>query len=350
MLALVSIAELTEKGAPIMTSMRDVAERCGVSIATVSRALSGTNPVSQDVADRIQEAVRELGYRPNRVARNLRSNQSSTIGLVVADIQNPFFAGIGRAVEDAAIEHGYAVFFCNTDENPEKEEIYLCHLADENVAGIIFAPTNKAQKSLNSGKLTELTMPVVVIDRTVARDDTDLVLIDNVAAARELTEHLIGHGHRRIAGLFGAKSSTGAERRHGFQAALEHHGIPLDAGLELMLSPFEEEGYRATRELLDRDVPPEAILVSNGRLAVGAYRALMESGRRCPEEVAFASFDESAWTSLVKPSVTLIAQPTREIGKAAVELLLGRIAEPHRPVRQVVLRHELRLGHSCGCP
>lgn len=333
-----------------MTSMRQVADQCGVSIATVSRALAGSGRVSEDVARRIQQAVQELGYRPNRVARNLRSNQSTTIGLVVADIQNSFFAGIGRAVEDAALEHGYAVFLCNTDENPEKEELYLWHLADENVAGIIYAPTNKALKSLNSGKPTELTMPVVVVDRAVVRDDTDLVQIDNHAAARELAEHLIGHGRRRIAGLFGAKSSTGTERRRGFLTALERHGIPSDDSLQRLLPPFEDEGYRAAQELLRRPDPPDAIFVSNGQLAVGAYRALIESGLRCPDEVAFACFDEAAWTSLVTPSVTLIAQPTRDIGKAAVELLLGRIAEPHRPVRQLVLGHELRLRRSCGCP
>ncbi len=333
-----------------MTSMREVADRCGVSIATVSRALAGTGRVSEDVARRIQKAVQELGYRPNRVARNLRSNQSTTIGLVVADIQNSFFAGIGRAVEDAALEHGYAVFLCNTDENPEKEELYLRHLADENVAGIIYAPTNKALKSLNSGKPAELAMPVVVIDRAVVRDDTDLVQIDNHAAARELAEHLIGHGRRRIAGLFGAKSSTGTERRRGFLTALERHGILSDDTLQRLLPPFEDEGYRAARELLRRPDPPDAIFVSNGQLAVGAYRALIESGLRCPDDVAFACFDEAAWASLVTPSVTLIAQPTRDIGKAAVELLLGRIAEPHRPVRQLVLGHELRLRRSCGCP
>lgn len=333
-----------------MASMRDVADRCGVSIATVSRALAGTSPVSEDVLRRIHQAVQDLGYRPNRVARNLRSNQSSTIGLVVADIQNPFFSGIGRAVEDAALQHGYAVFLCNTDEDPEKEELYLRHLADENVAGIIYAPTNKAQKTLASGKPTELTMPVVVIDRAVVREHTDLVLIDNHAAAVELAEHLIGHGRRRIAGLFGAKSPTGAERRRGFHTAMERHGIPVHEDLQRLLAPFEEEGYRAAQELLLRQEPPDAFFVSNGQLAVGAYRALIESDLRCPEDVAFASFDEASWTSLVRPAVTLIAQPTRDIGKAAVELLLGRISEPHRPVRQLVLGHELRLRRSCGCP
>ena len=333
-----------------MASMRDVADRCGVSIATVSRALAGTGPVSEEVSRRIQQAVQDLGYRPNRVARNLRSNQSSTIGLVVADIQNAFFAGIGRAVEDAALEHGYAVFLCNTDENPEKEELYLRHLADENVAGIIYAPTNKAVKSLGSGHAADANMPMVVVDRAVARDDTDLVLIDNFAAARELADHLIGHGRRRIAGLFGAKSSTGAERRRGFLTAHEHHHLPVDESLQRLLPPFAEEGFLATRELLQRPDPPDAIFVSNGQLAVGAYRALMESGLPCPERVAFASFDEAAWTSLVSPPVTLIAQPTRDIGRAAVDLLLGRIAEPHRPVRRLVLGHDLRLRRSCGCP
>lgn len=332
-----------------MTSMREVAERCGVSIATVSRALAGKGSVSDEVARRIQEAVKELGYRPNRVARSLRSNQSSSIGLVVADIQNPFFAGIGRAVEDAALEHGFSVFLCNTDENPEKEELHLRHLADENVAGVIIAPTSKAQRTLSGGKASDLTMPVVVIDRSVARERTDLVRIDNAAAAADLAEHLIGHGHRRIAGLFGARSATGDERLRGFLETLARHGIPVEDDLVLRLPPFEEEGRRAAAELLARTDPPRALLASNGLLALGAFRALRESGLRCPDEVAFACFDDSAWTSLVEPPVTLIAQPTGEIGRAAVELLLGRLADPARPSRQVVLSHQLRLRRSCGC-
>jgi LacI family fructose operon transcriptional repressor len=330
-----------------MASIRDVAEQCGVSTATVSRALAGKQHIRDEVRKRVLEAAQRLDYRPNRAARNLRSNQSSNIGLVVSDIQNPFFTSICRAVEDAALKAGFAVFLCNTDEDPEKEALYLRHLAEENVAGIIFAPTGKMAR--DSEKMSELSMPLVVIDRPMGKELADTVVIDNAQAAFDLTEHLILHGRTRIAGVFGAQSSTGQERRKGFQMALQKHGLTEKKKLVLSVPPREEEGYKAVREMLSLPEPPDAVLASNGLLGLGAYRALMESGKKCPEEVSFAAFDEAAWTSLVKPSVTVLEQPTYEIGSTAAALLLMRIEDPKRAIRQVELKHKLLIRHSCGC-
>jgi LacI family fructose operon transcriptional repressor len=330
-----------------MASIRDVAEQCGVSTATVSRALAGKQHIRDEVRKRVLEAAQRLDYRPNRAARNLRSNQSSNIGLVVSDIQNSFFTSICRAVEDAALKAGFAVFLCNTDEDPEKEALYLRHLADENVAGIIFAPTGSMARDFQ--RMSELPMPLVVIDRTVGKELADTVVIDNAGAAFDLTEHLISHHRTQIAGIFGAKSTTGQERRKGFQLALQKYGLTERKELLRSVPPREEEGYRAVCELLAQPNPPDAVLTSNGLLALGAYRALMESGRKCPEEISFATFDEAAWTSLVKPSVTVLEQPTYEIGASAAELLLMRIEDPKRSIRQVELKHNLVIRHSCGC-
>jgi LacI family fructose operon transcriptional repressor len=330
-----------------MASIRDVAQECGVSTATVSRALAGKQHIREEVRQRVLEAAQRLDYRPNRAARNLRSNQSSTIGLIVSDIQNPFFTSICRAVEDTALKAGFAVFLCNTDEDPEKEALYLRHLSEENVAGIIFAPTGRMAGDFK--KMSDLSMPLVVIDRPIGKDVADTVVIDNSAAACDLTEHLISHHRTQIAGIFGAKSQTGEERRKGFQLALQKNGLTERKDLLRSVPPREEEGYKAVCELLALPDPPDAILTTNGLLGLGAYRALMESRKKFPEEVSFATFDEAPWVSLVKPSVTVLEQPTYEIGSTAAGLLLLRIEDPKRSIRQVELKHNLVIRHSCGC-
>jgi LacI family fructose operon transcriptional repressor len=329
-----------------MTTIRDLAQHCGVSTATVSRALAGKDYIREELRQQIQAAAQQLGYRPNLVARNLRSSRSTTIGLVVADVQNPYFTRICRAVEDEALRHGYAVFLCNTDEDAIKEELYLRHLVDENVAGIILAPTGKTAST--PATLKSLHLPLVVIDRPVKANVADSVLIDNVQAAFDLTRHLLDQGWRRIAGLFGANSPTGQYRARGFWQAIEERGIDRNGCTEHFIAPREEDGYRVTQELLAAQPRPDALLVSNGLAAIGAYRALMESGVRCPEEIAFAAFDEAAWTSLVRPAVTVIEQPTYEIGSAATELLLKRIEDLSRSHRQLVLRHRLVVRDSSG--
>ena len=206
-----------------MTSIKQVAAAAGVSTATVSRVLANKSNVSREARTRVDAAIAQLGYRPNLVARSLRSQRSNTIGLLVSDIRNPFFTEVGRAVEDAAYERGFRVVMCNTDENPEKEALYLALMRDENVAGVIVSPAPQETPRAHGWGLG---MPLVVIDREPPLSGHDSVVLDNAAAAAELTAHLIRQGYRRIAGLFGAIGSTGEERRAGFLQALH------DAGLE----------------------------------------------------------------------------------------------------------------------
>jgi LacI family fructose operon transcriptional repressor len=336
-----------------MVGISDVAKQAGVSTASVSRVLAGKS-VRDDVRRRVTVAVEALGYRPNRVARNLRSSRSTTIGLVVADVQNAYFTQVCRAVEDAASQGGYAVFLCNSDEDPAKEATYLRLLRDENVAGVILAPTAEGLAAL--GPAADRRMPVVVIDRPPTRSAAgaagaavDSVVVDNVAAAAELTAHLLGHGRRRVAGLFGATSATGRERHKGFVAAHAAAGVAVDDRLVRFVAPREAAGRAAAADLLAAADPPDALVTSNGVLAAGAFRALAESGRRCPRDVAFATFDETTWASLVRPAVTVVEQPTREIGRTAAELLLARIEDPDRAARQVILPYRLVVRESCGC-
>jgi DNA-binding LacI/PurR family transcriptional regulator len=332
---------------PIMVKIKDVADAAGVSTATVSRVLADKPHVSQEVKARVMEVVKNLNYRPNRVARSLRSQKSTIIGLIVSDIENPFFQQVGRAVEDAAHERGFSVMLCNNDEDPDKEQQYLHLIRDENLAGVILSPTR--QTADNFSATSELNIPMVVIDRRVSHAEVDNVIIDNVQAAHTITTHLIEHGYRRIGAIFGAGSTTGRERREGFVQALKAHDLQPSTDLVKYANPREEDGFNTTLKLLQLPEPPEAILTSNSLLAAGALCALRECRKAIPEEVAFASFDETTWAKLVVPSLTVIEQPTYEIGRMATELLLKRIQDPARSHLEVILKAKLIIRHSCGC-
>jgi LacI family fructose operon transcriptional repressor len=324
-----------------MPSIKDVAQKAGVSTATVSRVLANNAPVRSETRERVMQAVAELDYRPNLIARSLRAQKSVKIGLVVSDIRNPFFTAIGRAVEDAAYEQGYSVLMCNTDENPEKEKMYLNILHDEGVAGVIFSPTHKfsiSTQNLQSG------IPIVIIDRTVKTDKADMVLLDNVGAAHELVSHLIENGYCKIAGLFGNASSTGKDRQRGFQNALKEHDLKPAA--VHFVEPRIKHGYKMTMELLAQADRPDAIFTSNSLLTAGAFQAIRDCGLTVPNEIAIVGFDETTWGALVDPPITLIAQPTEEIGRTATELLFQRIAEPERAPKTVILQGKMLVRGS----
>lgn len=324
-----------------MTSIKDVAKAAGVSTATVSRVLANNAPIKAETRKRVLEAVARLNYRPNLIARSLRAQKSTKIGLVVSDIRNPFFTAIGRAVEDAAYEQGYSVLMCNTDENPEKEELYLNLLYDENVAGVIFSPTQQFSASFNSHGTK---VPFVIIDRALESKGTDMVLLDNVSAAYELTKHLLESGYRKLAGLFGAVSTTGQERSLGFQKALED--FELKPVATYFIPPRIQQGYDATITLLSSANRPDAILTSNSLLTAGALQALRNKKISVPNEMGLVGFDETTWGELVDPPITVMAQPTEEIGRTATELLFQRIQEPSRSPKTVILKGTLLVKGS----
>jgi len=324
-----------------MPSIKDVAKIAGVSTATVSRVLANQSRVKEDTRKLVLDAVEQLNYRPNLIARSLRVQKSAKIGLVVSDIRNPFFTAIGRAVEDAAYEQGYSVLMCNTDENPAKEEMYLNLLHDENVAGIIFSPTQQFSAGLKS---YQSNIPFVIIDRAVNSKHVDMVLLDNVAAAYELTNHLIENGYRKLAGLFGNASTTGQERNKGFHKALKEYQLKPVA--EYFIPPRIKQGYDTTLTMLDSTERPDAIFTSNSLLTAGVFQALRDRKLKVPADVALVGFDETTWGELVDPPITLIAQPTEEIGRTATELLFQRIDVPSRSPKTVILKGNLIVRAS----
>ncbi|AXE32811.1 LacI family transcriptional regulator [Chromobacterium phragmitis] len=316
------------------TSIKDVAQLAGVSVATVSRVL-GNGPVSAALRAKVEAAVAQSGYRPNLSARRLRSQHTHTIGLIVSDIRNPFFTAVSRAVEDVAYQSGMRVILCNTDENPDKEAMYLRLMQEERVSGVIFAATRATAEALD---VAGLGFPVVMIDRAGPSARCDAVLLDNRAAAAQLVEHLLGAGYRRIGGLFGNTSSTGAERHAGFVEAMAAAG--LSAAARFVAPSAEAARAEAAGWLREADAP-EALIASNGLLLLGAVKAVREAGVAVPGQLALAGFDNDSWTELADPGMTVIEQPVDEIGRAAMEMLLERLQQPDRPLRKVVLAGRL---------
>lgn len=327
--------------------IKDVAQAAGVSVTTVSRVLSNNGPVRDSVRERVQAAMQQLGYRPNAAARRLRSGDTATIGLVVSDVRNPFFTEVSRAVEDMAYARGMRVILCNTDENPEKEAMYLRLMEEERVTGMIYSPTRDAAEHFRA---EHYPFPVVMIDRADAASHADAVTLDNRAAAERLTLHLIEQGHRRIFALFGNASTTGRERHAGYGDAMRRHDLAPDA---VFLEPQPARAQKAVSERfadpLDADAP-SAVLASNGLLLLGAFRGLREARARlspaAPAAPALCGFDNDAWTELVDPGITVIAQPVYEIGQCAMTLLSERIAQPDAPRRTRVLPGELIVRGS----
>jgi len=329
-----------------MVKIKNVADAAGVSTATVSRVLANKPHVRPEVKQRVMEVVRKLNYQPNRAAQSLRSNTSKIIALIVADIENPFFQKVSRAVDDTAQELGYNVIVCNTDEDPEKEKGCLELLRVGNLAGAILAPTLVGLE--NFSDIYSLDTPVVMIDRHASNYDVDNVLIDNISSAHRIVTHLIEHGYRRLAGVFGS-STTGRARHDGFLKALKDHDIKPLKDLIKFTEAREEDGFKVAMKLLKMRDRPDAILTSNSLLAAGILLAIRKSRLAVPDDIAFASFDDTTWAKLIEPPLTVIEQPTYEIGRTAAELLIKRIQDPTRSNREVVLKTKLIVRQSCGC-
>lgn len=323
-----------------MSSIKDVAKEAGVSTATVSRVLSNKPYITSGVRDRVVAAVQKLGYRPNQVARSLRSQKSTIIGLIVSDVCNPFFTDVSRTVEDCAYEQGYSVFLCNTDGDEKKELKYLHEMYDKNVAGVIISPTKKTCDNFN--KLT-INIPMVVYDRTVRESDVDNITIDNVDAAYHLTKHLLTNGYHRIAGIF-CNEITGLQRREGFEKAIKEAN--LEQPQSVMTQTKISAGYDATIKLLNLTPRPDAILATDNIVLEGALHSIIELGLKIPNDMGLAGFDDVSWMTLVQPPITVIRQPTDELGRMAVDLMIRRIKEPTRPAMQIILKSQLIIRGS----
>ena len=320
-----------------MARIKDVALRAGVSSATVSRVLNGDRNVAEASRERVLAAARELDYRPNRLARNLRRQTTETIGVVVSDIENPHFTQSVRTIEDEAFRRGYRVLLCNTDETAEKQHAYLETLAAERVRGVILVPADAADPMI--GELIDIGISVVALDRSVDDARADAVIADNAGAAERATRHLADIGCQAV-GFVGGRQEiqTGRDRLSGYIRSAE----TLRWAPCWVTSDFRVEGGRLATEQLLADHPEvDGLIVANNLMAVGALKALRRLGRSVGADIAVVSFDDPAWAEFTEPSLTAMRQPVRFMAEQAIGMLFDRISGARQQPRTVVTSMEL---------
>lgn len=328
-----------------MTTIREVAESAGVSYATVSHVINNTRVVSQGTRERVLAAMAALNYRPNALARSLRQGKTNTFGLVLPNSANPFFAEISRSIEDAAFRKGYSVFLCNTELDTQRELFYVDVLSKKQVDGIIFVAAGEQGDSLDF--LIRENMPVVMIDRNVPNVEVDAVLTDDQLGGFLATQHLLQLGHTRIACIAGPSSITpSAERLTGYRNALEQAGLPYEENLVIRGDYHPQSGFEITHSILNMDPRPTAIFALNDLMALGALRAAAEADCSVPRELAIVGYDDLELARFTSPPLTTIAQPKKEIGAQAVNLLVDRISRKSLPPSRLVLPPELIVRRS----
>ena len=328
-------------------TLRDVAREAGVSIKTVSRVVNGETTVNATTAVRVAEVVQRLGYKPNELARGLKGRRSHTIGLVIDDVANPFMATCAQAIEEVAQEHGHALILCDSHANLETEGSYVGLLTQRQVDGLLLVPAQGHNTHLETERRSGL--PVVAFDRPAEGIQTDTVLVENRAGAREATEHLIQHGHERIAFVGDVRHFyTARKRLEGYKEALEAAGLePLHS----LGAHSIELGEEATKGFLGAPDRPTALFAANILTTLGALRAVEDLGLRIPEDVALIGFDDFELAHVLRPRFTLVRQPAAELGRRAAGMLFDRLDGLDDPEpRRLVLPTELVVRESCGCP
>jgi LacI family transcriptional regulator len=314
--------------------LEDVARYARVSAATVSRVLAGKSNGRRDVKQRVLEAVELLDYEPNRMAQSLRLQRSHVIGLVISDIQTPFFTSVVRAVEDALSKAGFAVLLFNTDDNPDKEAYYLNFLKSEKVAGVIIAPTESAVQTIPA--LLKANIPMVTLERVLETGfAVDSVTTNNREASYQLVKGLLEAGHTRIGAILPTMTLTiGRERYEGYRQALREAGLSIFDELVSTGRPTEEHGYASAKGLLGQAT--SALFLGTKRITLGALRYLFETGRNIPDDVAIVAFDKLDWLPHL-PAIPYAEQSSYNVGEVAVKLLLERMDQPNRSLQSIVL-------------
>ncbi|TDW29125.1 LacI family DNA-binding transcriptional regulator [Cryobacterium psychrophilum] len=308
-----------------VTTIKDVAALAGVSAATASRVLSGNPATSPESRESVAAAVRQLDFRPNAQARALRSTHTHTIGLLVSDIRNPFFADLAHAVEQAARGAGYVTLLGNANEQTAQQDRYLDVMISQRVDGIIVAPQGDGSGSIRS--LIERGIPTVFVDRRIAGIDVPSVTTDSDGGIRQAVAHLVAVGHTRIGYIAGPQDvSTGRERLDAFTRAIASAGLPHDAQLIFQGDFQAESGSAGVEALLGLTEPPTAILAADSLMAVGAIATLNRRGVRLGEQIALVAFDDIEWFALLNPALSVVSHSVEDMGRIAVDLLEQVIA------------------------
>ncbi|HEX5283467.1 MAG TPA: LacI family DNA-binding transcriptional regulator [Bryocella sp.] len=326
--------------------MRDVAERAGVGMMTVSRVLNGTAHVADDTSARVYEALKELQYQPNLMARALRGDRTRSIGVIVPYLYDPFFASCAHAISSVAKQHAYTVLIATSDDNCATETEAARDLLRRHVEGIIVIPACEGRSHLNDAEFRSI--PKVALDRPIPRSRIDHVLVENQNGAVLATEHLIQHGHKRICFLgLNEKIFTMQARTAGYVKAM--HGAGLDP--ECFFNAGDEAAtLDFLRSACTRVHPVTAVFAANGLSSRRALHALAALNIEIPEQLAFIGFDDFDLADILRPSLTVVRQPVQRAGEEAAQLLFARLgANSDAATQKLSLPVELVLRRSCGC-
>ncbi|MCP4141196.1 MAG: LacI family transcriptional regulator [Chloroflexi bacterium] len=326
-------------------TIRDVADRAGVSHQTVSRVINNSERVTPETRERVKVAIKELGYRPSRLAQSMVTQKTRTIGLVVADITNPFFFEVARGVQDTALAQGYNVFVCNTDDNPQGEQDILTLLASQEVDGVILATVSSPEEELLA--FAENYKPLVVINRDIPHPKASLVSVDILKGAKLAVEHLIERGHRNIAMLSHIGHKPDEMRRvHGYRETLLAHDITPNEEWLVLAPPNLAGGYEATQTLLKEHPEVTAIFTYNDLMAIGALRSCHDMGMRVPQDCAVMGFDDIKFSAMTQPSLSSISYDKYVVGQKAMQRLFEMFEEPDFTFAPIPLGVELVIRES----
>ncbi|WP_085656940.1 LacI family DNA-binding transcriptional regulator [Pseudomonas sp. B11(2017)] len=327
-----------------MATIKDVAALAGISYTTVSHVVNKTRPVSEEVRLKVEAAIKSLDYVPSAVARSLKAKTTATIGLLVPNSLNPYFAELARGIEDYCERNGYCVILCNSDDDPEKQRNYLRVLLEKRIDGLIVASAG-GDDGLVQG-LTGVKTPMVIVDRGLDGVDADLVRIDHEYGAYLATRHLLELGHRDIATIGGPVSTSVAQMRlAGFRRAMDEAGGTVSPGRVLESDFTSTGGYNAAALLLEGN-PPTAIFAGNDMIGIGVLRAAAERNVRVPTELSVIGFDDIQMSRYVYPALTTVGQSILQLGEMAAEVLLRRIASPSLATDQRIVTPSIVLRES----
>lgn len=331
-----------------MTTIRDVANKAEVSIATVSRVVNGNRPVHPDIRERVLKAVEELDYRPNFLARGLRQHNTSMIGLIVPDNSNPFYAEVARAVEDAGFAAEYSVILCNYDLSQEKQQAYIDVLLSHQVDGIILIDIEGVLPPATFERILAEHIPVVITNKDTVLPTVDQVMVDNHRGGYLAGQYLLRLHHQHIGCINLSYAHTRESARiDGFRQALAEGGVELTAKDFAIGNGRYDSGYKAMQELHQRCPDLTAVFVFNDLMALGAINALRSQRIRVPEDISIIGFDNIFYASAFEPALTTIAQPIAAIGQECIAQLLQRIQQPEKPPTSITLPVELIERASC---
>lgn len=334
-------------------NIKDIAKIANVSHTTVSRALNNKSRIRSDTKEKILSIARELGYRPNLIAKSLVLRRTKTLGLVITNIANPFYTELAQGIEKTATRLGYSIILCSTQSNISTEKQYIEMLRSKGVDGIIFSSAH--MEDANIVALAEEEFPVVMVNRRtyhpIVKERIDYVGVDNIHGGFLAVEHLIRLGHKRIGMIGGSKeSSVGHERLEGGKKALEIYGLEQKNDFFLEGNFLKNSGYQMAKQFLKMAEMPTAIFATNDYMALGVYQAILEEGYKIPEEIALIGFNDIEFSSMVGIELSTIGQKKFEMGAIAVEMLVERIeeGENRRSAREVLLMPELMIRKTCG--